>query len=366
MNSKLQVSIVPIINAIDPVLENSVTDDTADPLFNSAIWLKAWWQKWGGGFELNIIIIRDGDDTLCKMSLYIDSFTLKNIIPIRRLQFIGTNYQHITTPRTEYLAFSTMKGSESSIRLGLEALEALKWDEFVARDIVKDDSTDLAITQWAKDNNWLTRVIHSDTAYSINTTSSFEAYKKNLGSNTRLKLINRRKLLETLGDVAIENYFPDRISEFFELLNAFHEKRWGDTFSKQTLSFHQEVMKNSQSGGLEVELSVLTVNGVCGSVMFNYVLEGRVYNINSGFNESFHKKIAIGMLHFGILIESAFQNPKIHTFDFLAGHGKNSNYKSRLATDTEQLHSIQLVRSYKLRLLYNINDLFKKLKSLLK
>lgn len=367
MNSKLQVPIVSIINDIDLLLESSVTDDTADPLFNCVIWLKAWWQKWGEGFELNIAVLtKVGGGTVCKIPLYIDPFKFKNIIPVRRLQFIGTNYQNITTPRAEYLAFSTQKGYENSMVYGLQALEALKWDEFVARDVIKGGSTDLAITRWAKDNNWLVRVIHSDTAYSINTTTTFEEYKKKLGSNTRLKLINRRKLLDTMGELKVENYFPNRVSEFFDLLSAFHEKRWGDTFSKQTISFHKEVMKSCQPGGLEIELSVLSVNGVRESVMFNYVLEGRIYNISSGFNENFHKKIAIGILHFGFLIESAFKNPKINTFDFLAGYGKNSNYKSRLATDTMQLHSIQLVRSYKLRLLYKINDVFKKLKSLLK
>ena len=84
--------------------------------------------------------------------------------------------------------------------------------------------------------------------------------------------------------------------------------------------------------------------------------------INSGFNEGFHKKIAIGMLHFGYLIERAFENPSIAVFDFLAGHGKNTNYKARLATGKLELYSLQIIRSKKLVYLYRINDALKKLR----
>ncbi|MFD2228566.1 GNAT family N-acetyltransferase [Alkalimarinus sediminis] len=362
MNSKLNVTITPQISDLDSHSETFISNQTADSLFNSVAWQNAWWSRWGRGLELTVTRVNVGEDTLCKLPLYIDPFKFKHIFPIRRLQFIGTNYQNISTPRAEYLAFSTVKGYESALMRGLSAIEPLNWNEFVARDIVKGECTDKAITQWAKDKNWLTRVIHTDTAYSINTTTSFEDYKKNLGSNTRLKLINRRKLLETFGDVAIENYYPDRVTEFFDLMNGFHERRWGDTFSSKTLSFHQEIINNSQQGGLEVDLSVLTVNGQCESVMFNYVLGGRVYNINSGFNERFNKKIAIGMLHFGYMIEAAFINPDTEVFDFLAGHGKNSNYKSALATDSVELYSIQLIRSRTLIMLYHLKTILDNVK----
>ncbi|WP_250658241.1 GNAT family N-acetyltransferase [Alkalimarinus coralli] len=359
MNSKLQVTISSQITGSGTHFESYILGLSADPLFNSNTWQNAWWSRWGESFDLIDTQVNAGEETVCRLPLYIDSFNLKTIFPIKRLQFIGTNYQNISTPRTEYLAFMTKHGFEHAVNLGFDALESIQWDEFVARDIVKGDLTDIAINRWAKNNYWLTRVIHTDTAYSINTNTPFEYYKKNLGSNTRLKLFNRRKLLNTLGELKIENYYPDRIFEFFNLMNVFHQKRWGDTFSPNTLSFHQEIINSSKPGTLGVELSVLKVNGVCESVMFNYVLGGRVYNINSGFNDRFHKKIAIGMLHFGYMIEAAFENPNIGVFDFLAGHGKNSNYKARLATDSTELYSLQVVRSVKLRCLYRINDLLR-------
>lgn len=339
---------------------------SADPLFNGVVWQNAWWAQWGARFDLCIIIIKDGKDIICKLPLYVDLFKFKKLFFIRRLQFIGTNYQNILTPRTEYLAFSALQGyKKESVSLGLGALKTVKWDEFVARDIIKGDLTDLAITKWAKNNNWLVRVLHNDIAYSVNTASSFEEYVKSLGPNSRLRVFNRRRMLEAQGNVVIENYYPNRVVEFFKLMNEFHEKRWGDSFSEQTLGFHQEVIRNSQQGDIEVELSVLSVAGECESVMFNYIMGDRVYNINSGFNINFSKKMAIGMLHFGYLIEAAFINQKINTFDFLAGQGKNSNYKENIATDSTELYTIQVVRNGRLRVLYKINDFVKDIKKVI-
>ena len=66
------------------------------------------------------------------------------------------------------------------------------------------------------------------------------------------------------------------------------------------------------------------------------------------------------MLHFGYLIESAFLNPNIAVFDFLAGNGKNSNYKEHLATDSIALYSFQVIRSLKMRVLYGIKAFVKR------
>lgn len=362
MSSKFKVSIASQLSAIDS--QSEVIDKTLkhDPLFNSHIWHVSWWKLWGEGSAPIINIVSDGETKLAHLALYIDKFKFKKLLPIQRLQFIGTNYQNFDTPRAEYLSFNIYTDDASVISKALKKLETIAWDEFVARDIVVGEDTAKALNIWATNNRWLTRVIHQDTAYYIDTTADFESYKASLGSSSRLKLFNRRKLLADVGQVSIENYYPDRVDEFFKLLDGFHRARWGESFSSKTLLFHKKIIESCEISKLDVELSVLNVDDVCQSVMFNYILNGRVYNINSGFNEGFHKKIAIGMLHFGYMIERAFENPALEVFDFLAGYGKNTNYKARLATGKLELYSLQIVRSKNLMFLYKINDVLKRLR----
>lgn len=361
MSSKFQVSIASQLSAIEGLTEEFAENSLHDPLFNSYIWHLTWWELWGEDSTPAINIVSDGAKTLAHLYLYIDKFKFKNILPIKRLQFIGTNYQNFETPRAEYLSFNIYSDNLSVIPKALEKLESIAWDEFVARDIVVGGETAKALTQWATNNRWLSRIIHHDTAYFINTTADFEAYKASLGSSSRLKLFNRRKLLADIGEASIENYYPNRVDEFFKLLDGFHQARWGDSFSSKTVLFHKTIIESCATSNLNVELSVLDVDGVCQSVMFNYILNGRVYNINSGFNERFHKKIAIGMLHFGYLIENSFSDPTIDVFDFLAGHGKNTNYKAKLATGKVELYSLQIVRRLPLILLYKLSDVLKKI-----
>lgn len=357
-SNRVTVKIISDINEITSEKNHMAltSSQRADPLFNGPAWQKAWWRSWGEGLQLHFTVINDRQNIVGIMPLYIDRFKYKRLIELSRIQFIGTNYQNITTPRAEYLSFSFVNGFEQSLMDGLAAIESAKWDEFVARDILKGGYTAAAITKWADDNNWLIRVIHSDTAYSINTAGDFKEYKAKLGPNTRLKLINRRNVLYELGGGAITNYYPDRVDEFFKLLSFFHQNRWGDCFSEKTVSFHKEVINTCAPGGLEVELSVLSVNGCAESVIFNYVLDGRVYNISSGFNQSFHKKISIGTLHFGYLIEAAFESPTISVFDFLAGNGKNSNYKANLSTDSLDIYSLKIIRTRLFKVLYLFKD----------
>lgn len=362
MSSKFQVSVISQFSANECLSENLGRNIKHDPLFNSYIWQLTWWRLWGEGSSPVITIVNDELKPLALLSLYIDKFKFKNILPINRLQFIGTNYQSFETPRAEYLSFNIYSDNASVITKALDKLESITWDEFVARDIVVGENTAKALSQWASENKWLTRVIHQDTAYFIDTTVDFETYKASLGSSSRLKLFNRRKLLADVGQVSIENYYPNRVGEFFKLLDGFHQARWGDSFSSKTVLFHKTIIESCKKSELDVELSVLDVGGVCQSVMFNYILNGRVYNINSGFNEGFHKKIAIGMLHFGYLIESAFNDSSLNIFDFLAGHGKNTNYKAKLATGKIELYSLQIVRSKKLVFLYKFNDALKRLR----
>ncbi|AHI29926.1 hypothetical protein AU14_01120 [Marinobacter similis] len=79
-----------------------------------------------------------------------------------------------------------------------------------------------------------------------------------------------------------------------------------------------------------------------------------MYNLQSGYSEDFHKKLALGSLHLGYCIEEAFRDPEVRLFDLLAGGGKHENYKIKLATNITPLISVMIVRGKLLKLLYRL------------
>lgn len=312
-------------------------------LFQTRAWQDAWWKFWGDtpGFR-RIDSFPGGND------LYIDHYRLKNVLPVSCLQFVGTSYRRISTPRTEYNGFD---GNQRP------PLDRLQWSEAVFADMV-DGSDDVAwLLDLARAHGWPVRRVATDIAYAIDTLGDFAEYLASLGKGTRLRLFNRRSVLEQCGEVVMDNWWPQKPDVFFELLNRFHLDRWGQPcFNATSTAFHLEFLRQLEQEGGTPELSVLSVAGRPVSVLYNVRYRNTVYNLQAGYIENLHKKIALGTLHLGYSIEAAFANPDARLFDMLAGGGKNEDYKARLATRQLPLVSLMLVRNPVFKALYWLKD----------
>lgn len=292
-------------------------------------------------------MIKPGDGM--SSGLYVDRYRFKGLLPVKCLQFVGTNYRRISTPRTEYNTLAGGAASASAI------LSECHWTEAVFRDVVATSTLPGQLQALAKASGWHWRVIARDRAYSIDSSGDFEQYVRQLGKNTRLRLFNRRKVLASCGQVDFVQAWPAQFDWFFGLLNGFHTNRWGQPcFNDKSLAFHREFLTRVVEEGGKPDLSVITVDREPVSVLYNVSMGGTVYNIQSGFMADFHPKLALGTLHLGYSIERAFEWPDIHVFDMLAGTGKNEDYKSRIATGQEELISFMLVKHRLFQWLYRM------------
>ena len=197
-------------------------------------------------------------------------------------------------------------------------------------------------------------------SYFLSIDTSFDDFCKSLGKNTRLKLLNRRKILEKMGVVKYIEMDNEDIESHFKLLNSLHTKRWGiPVFEGDRLKFNNTVA-TLMAKNASVQFSVIKLDNESISIQYNYVIDKHVYNIQAGFNENFHNKISLGYLHFGYAIESAYKTGMKY-YDFLAGEGKNTQYKSRLTDSSHTITSMQIIRSKYAKSLYYTYDLYKKL-----
>lgn len=335
----------------------------ADPLFMSYAWRHGWWEIWGSDAGcLQLLLCNDAQGPLGLAPMYLDRARLWKGIRYSRLQMIGSSYGALSTPRAEYNSFLLRPGAETEAFACLATtLEKLSWQECVLEDVRVGSVMEQAIKDWSAHRGWTLREILQDTAYAVETSGSFQDYLAGLGSNTRLKLFNRRKLLSGMGEVRVSNLFPGDVDAFFKLLNEFHRTRWGsDCFGARSLDFHSRLIASLAAQGAGIELSLLALDGRPLSVLYNIRMKGRVYNLQSGYLEHFHPKISLGSLHLGYAIEHAFADPTVNHFDFLAGKGKQTDYKKLLTRQSVSLKSYKLVRSLPLRLLYKIKDVLEK------
>ena len=337
----------------------------ADRFFMSWQWMSQWWINWGGrsSDELYMLAIYIDDELVGIAPLYIHQASyLKGLVPVKRLQLIGSRYTGSSGIRSEYLGTIVKKGLEISVNETISrAIASNKnWDEIVFSDLVKGSYFYDTINDLAANSRLRKRKLGSDDCYTINTEGSLEEYLATLGKNTRLKLYNRRKALSEHGEVSLKYVDLRESDDIFRCINEFHLERYRKpAFSEINIAVLRKVIDSMPESASFKCSSLMTVDKKPVSAIVNAFLNGKIYNIQLGFLEGLDKRISLGTLHLGYAIEMAFESPEIVSFDLLAGEGKRSNYKARLASYHATLESIQILRKPIIRLMYLVNDKMK-------
>lgn len=341
-----------------------LNDSTADPLFMSWEWMYTWWNVYSNSsMLLQLIAVYSEKDTLLGLApLFSYKVTAKKIIKTNRLQFIGDFWRVKSTMRTELQEFIVCKENEVNIvTFILNYINSLNyWDEFVISELNTQSATYKTLTSDKPLHNSYYRIAESYSSYYLKIIGTFDEYCKSLGKNTRLKFLNRRTLLKKQGEVKfIESTSQEDIESNFNLLNSLHSSRWQkDAFKNETLRFNAQLANlMAPKNGLSFSIILLDEKPI--SIQYNYVVNGHKYNLQAGFDENFHKKISLGYLHFGYSIELAYTKG-LHTYDFLAGEGKNTQYKARLTKSSLDIVTLQVIRKPFAKLVYITFDFLAK------
>lgn len=268
----------------------------------------------------------------------------------------------ISTPASPSLRSEYFNIEESVVEHLIDAALKYKWDQFYLPDLIlaSPEYNRLCGCARAKGLDVLVRDISMTYAVQLQG-NSFSEYLKSLSGNTRLKLYNKRNALYKLGEIKITNLWPD-FETFIRILNEFHERRWGKPcYSGRNLEQITWFIKEISRVGGVPNLSVIYCDDLPVSAVFDLEYLGRIYNIQSGYIERFQNGISLGTLHFGFQLENAFRSDATH-YDFMAGKGKSHDYKKALATHSENLVTIMLVRNPLLKCLYVIKDFINRFK----
>jgi hypothetical protein len=330
----------------------------ADPLFLSWHWMHGWWRIFRElTGELKLIAVRGGDGELLGLApLHRHTgHYLKGWLPVERLEFIGCCSGHPAGLRSEYLDFILHRDHADRVleRL-LEGIARLPgWSELRLQDVPVEAPLGRRLVTLGK-----IRELDRQTAYPVDTRGSFSDYLAALGRNTRLKLYNRRKLLERLGRVELRKVTASDIDRLIDALNDFDRLRFGHDSTMNDRARQQIHALQASCPGLSIaeHSSLLYLDDRLLSVIINFKLDRKIYNMQLGYQADFHKKISLGTLHLGYALEAAFADPETDCFDLLLGGGKNSDYKRHLTTESRQAASWQVLRSPLLKTLFAIND----------
>lgn len=334
-----------------------VEKSAANPLFLGWPWLYSWWEVWSQvlGLELVLIGVYDEQGVLIGLGpFYRRAMLTPAGVRVYRLYLIGSAWRLAPTVRTEYCGVVLPLGREDEVNDAiLNAVAKLEWDEFICSDVVEPDVHRLSAARWptATRPRFIGRMI--DRGVRIEAQGAFDDWLKRLGKNTRLKAYNRRSYLNELGKLTFGAHDRAVHGDFLERLNDFHVVRWGKpVFDEDALRFHRLFIERLPLGGGRAELTTLHFNGECVSVLYDVVVGRWRVNLQAGFIENFDTKVALGLLHLGYAIESAFKEGGVEFYDLLAGGGKKHFYKSHFQGESVEFSTFQLVRNPVIGFLY--------------
>jgi hypothetical protein len=318
----------------------------ANSLFVCWEWMHGWWKTWSTtlDLQLHIYFIYHQGVLVGILPLYLFN---KNKSIFREFQFLGNAWGRYPTIRSEHISPLFNRGLAKELNQSF-----LLWirnhqflDCFIIADCTRYEFSETNVT-----------IRKIDKGYVLNCEGDFEAYKRSLSSAVRLKVFNRVDyLVEKYRSVefGIYDLSATDLNYFFDQLNNFHINRWGaPCFNQSAVDFHKDfILRSDSSASL---LSFMKIDNQLVSLSYNLYSQGVLYNIQSGYVESFDKKVALGALHFGFLIEYVFSQPHIKKLDFLAGRGKRSNYKASFRGDEILFFTVQIFASFFVGCIYKV------------
>jgi CelD/BcsL family acetyltransferase involved in cellulose biosynthesis len=336
-----------------------LTYSNADALFLSWDWLTLWWHCFADAMSAvpEILAFYRGADLIGVAPLYRRRVMRSGVLPATSVQLIGVSWRDPGPLISEYLDIVATAAETDTVRRACAhaLLNEPAWTEWVIGFTAAGRQWCEAFAGLDPGQRQYVRDLDRLVSYQADLSSGFAAYLRSLGQSTRRSVWNLRRRLAQQGTVSFELLSSAEIEAGLSDLNRLHQIRWQrPAFAGVSLEFHTRLAARLASRG-ELALSRLRVGGQVVSVLYDIRKGPRQYNISMAFDPSFSRKLSLGLIHLGYAMEDAAAR-QVCSYDFLAGTGRRSDYKSHLSQARRSLSCVQVLRGFVLPPLYRWHD----------
>jgi CelD/BcsL family acetyltransferase involved in cellulose biosynthesis len=326
----------------DALLSASATDT---PML-SPLWLLAWWRTFGNteGRQLKAWTFRVNGRLVGLVPLLLRRHRLFGVLPIRRLEMLGSGEREQDEIMSEYLSPIIAKGYDQAVVDALVeelALDEHGWHEISLSAMDGNAPAVAALESALRRQGWTCQVETKTKCPFIKLPSRWEDYLSGLHSSDRYFV--KRSLRDFLA-WAGDDWRVERVSSQADLprgrevLVQLHQQRWQkddkpSVFSSPLfLGFHDQVLPQLLAQNA-LDLSWLSVRDCPVAVNYNIVWRNRIYFYQGGRAVDVPKGIRPGIVLHLEAIKRAIQEGR-EEYDFLGGPAR---YKMQLASTTRPL-----------------------------
>ena len=161
-------------------------------------WLRTWWECFGSGSSLQILVVRRGPQIVAIAPLVRDTTTMYGM-PVRRIRLLQNDH----TPRADFIVTDDDAASYRAIWNALHA-ERARWDVLQLNQVPTGSATLANITSLAAEDGCQTGTWKSGAAPYLELGNSWDEYFGGLSSKFRQNVRNRLSRLTRIGEPALE------------------------------------------------------------------------------------------------------------------------------------------------------------------
>ena len=299
-----------------------LSQSESDNIFLTWEWVFNWWQVYGGGKELRVLVLRDQDGAIVAIApFYVRGKKILGGLSINEIRFLGTGED--VSP--DYLDFIIKKGFENeAVNVFIKYLAVRNgWHIINLTDMLSTSFNVKILQKVATDNKLVVEKSERATCPYIQLLPNWEEYISGLSKNMRYNIKRRRQNLEKT--FKTRYFIWQDIGELeyaMERLSFLHKKRWGQKggkhgfSSKEYNAFHQAVAREFAMKGW-LQLSCLELDGEIAGMLYDYRYRNKIYYYQGGFDPSLYK-YSLGLVLRAYVIQKAVESG-IKEIDLLKG-----------------------------------------------
>jgi CelD/BcsL family acetyltransferase involved in cellulose biosynthesis len=278
-------------------------------------WLRTWWECFGGGCELRVLVVRAGDRMVAAAPLFAETARMYGM-PIRRLRLMHNDH----TPRADVIVAERAAAVYDAIWSTLMASRD-SWDVLQLGQLPDESSTAAWIPRLALSEGCTSGVWHSSDSPYLTLTGTWEQYFNSLSAKFRQNVRNRVSRLRRIGEPKLEVVrggaeLGDAIADVVRLEESGWKRQAGTAIESDPSvhAFYRRFAERAADRGW-LRLLFLNVGGRRIAASYSLCYARRVFLCKTGFDREFETCSPFKVLT-SLAVRSAYEEGLVEV-DFL-------------------------------------------------
>jgi CelD/BcsL family acetyltransferase involved in cellulose biosynthesis len=334
---------------LEPVWNEVAEAAGLDHPFLEHAWIRTWWECFGAGSTLQILVLKAGDQAIAIAPLILTPVRMWGI-KVRRLGF----FYNAHVPRADFIV--TERPEEAYRAIWSHLFHRCSWDLLQLCQLREGSQTLGAIPRLAADDSCPTGAWPSSASPYLPLSTSWGKYFDGLSAKHRSNLRNRLKRLKGMGPLEMEAITSDeKLDDALEAGLRLEAAGWKGksrtaiSCDPDTSRFYSTLAQRAADRGW-LRLNFLHAGSK--RIAFDYCLsyKNRIYRLKSGYDPSYARYSPSNLL-FCSNLRNAFEQG-LTEYDFL---GAADGWKLKWAKQTKPHYWLYVFSgTFKGHLLYRI------------